>query len=126
MARKIAEITLYTRPAPSLNRARAGDVGEFSGRVVMMQFPELVESRADVMMGKPCLKGTRIPVYLILEKLAAGETSEAILAAYPQLRPEHIGNISLRYAARLAAEEIVLTNQWASWTKTSLHGMPLS
>jgi hypothetical protein len=26
------------------------------------------------MMGKPCLKGTRIPVYLILEKLGAGET----------------------------------------------------
>lgn len=75
-----------------------------------MQFPNLIEARADVMMGKPCLKGTRIPVYLILEKLAAGETSESIIAAYPQLRPEHI-MASLEYAARLAADEIVLANQ---------------
>jgi uncharacterized protein (DUF433 family) len=75
-----------------------------------MQFPELIEARTDVMMGKPCLKGTRIPVYLILEKLAAGETNVIILAAYPQLRPEHI-QASLEYAARLAADEIVLANQ---------------
>ena len=80
------------------------------GTVEMMQFPELIEAQAGVMMGKPCLKGTRIPVYLILEKLAAGETSEVILAAYPQLRPEHI-RASLEYAARLAADEIVLANQ---------------
>lgn len=82
----------------------------FSGKVEVMQFPELVEARADVMMGKPCLKGTRIPVYLILEKLAADETRETIFAAYPQLKPEHI-KASLEYAARLAADEIVLANQ---------------
>jgi uncharacterized protein (DUF433 family) len=75
-----------------------------------MQFPELVEARADVMMGKPCLKGTRIPVYLILEKIASGETSEIILAAYPQITPEHI-KASLEYAAGLAADEIILANQ---------------
>ncbi|MGO9257680.1 MAG: DUF433 domain-containing protein [Bryobacteraceae bacterium] len=68
-----------------------------------MQVPEFVEARADVTMGKPRLKGTRIPVYSILEKLAAAETSEIILAAYPQLRPEHI-KASLEYAARLAAD----------------------
>ena len=75
-----------------------------------MNFPEYIEARNDVMMGKPCLKGTRIPVYLILEKLAAGETSEDILAAYPQLKPEQI-RACLEYAARLAAEEIVLADQ---------------
>ena len=48
-------------------------------------------------MGKPCLKGTRIPVYLVLEKLAAGETSEQILAAYPQLTKDHL-NAALQYA----------------------------
>jgi len=42
------------------------------------------------MMGKPCLKGTRIPVYLVLEKLAAGETTGQILAAYPQFANDHI------------------------------------
>ena len=76
----------------------------------MVQFPAFVEARTDVMMGKPCLKGTRIPVYLILEKLAAGETNDDVLAAYPQLTPEHI-KACLEYAAHLAAEEIVLANQ---------------
>jgi len=76
----------------------------------IVRFPELIEARSDVMMGKPCLKGTRIPVYLVLEKLAAGETSEVILGAYPQLGPEHI-KASLEYAARLAADEIVLATQ---------------
>ena len=37
-----------------------------------MELPEYVEIRSDVMMGKPCLRGTRIPVYLILEKLGTG------------------------------------------------------
>ncbi len=50
------------------------------------------------MMGKPCLKGTRIPVYLVLEKLGVGETTEAILAAYPQLNKDHITDSS-KYAA---------------------------
>ena len=71
---------------------------------------DYVEIRNDVMMGKPCLKGTRIPVYLVLEKLAAGESSRDILDAYPQLTPEHI-KASLEYAARLAADEIMLANQ---------------
>lgn len=91
-----------------------------------MNLPEHIEVRSDVMLGKPCLKGTRIPVYLILEKLAAGETSQEILAAYPQLKPEHI-KASLEYAARLAAEEIVLADQRSFfWTKTFLLGIPLN
>ncbi len=39
------------------------------------------------MMGKPCVKGTRIPVYILLQLMAAGESQERILAAYPQLKP---------------------------------------
>jgi len=74
-----------------------------------MELPVHIEIRPDVMLGKPCLKGTRIPVYLILEKLAGGETAEEILAAYPTLRPEHLSAV-LEYAARLAAEEIVLAS----------------
>jgi uncharacterized protein (DUF433 family) len=84
--------------------------GVSSATFELMHFPEWIEARSDVMMGKPCLKGTRIPVYLILEKLAAGETSEILLAAYPQLRTEHI-KASLEYAARLAADEVILANQ---------------
>jgi uncharacterized protein (DUF433 family) len=66
-----------------------------------MELPELVEIRVDLMMGKPCLAGTRISVSLIVEKLAAGETADQILCAYPQLTREHVC-AALEYAARLA------------------------
>jgi uncharacterized protein (DUF433 family) len=59
------------------------------------------------MMGKPCIKGTRIPVYLLLEKMAAGETFEQLLTAYPQLTCEDL-RACLEYAAALAAEEVLL------------------
>jgi uncharacterized protein (DUF433 family) len=42
------------------------------------------------MMGKPVIKGTRITVELILEKLGAGETIEQILEAHPHLTREGI------------------------------------
>ena len=74
-----------------------------------MELPELIEIRPNVMVGKPCLKGTRIPVYLILEKLGAGETAEQILEAYPQLKQQHI-SAALQYAAILACDEIVLAS----------------
>ena len=45
----------------------------------------LIESNPAVMMGKPIVKGTRITVELILEKLAAGETIEEILEEHPRL-----------------------------------------
>lgn len=43
-----------------------------------------------VMVGKPCIKGTRITVELILEKLAAGLSYEQILADHPRLVREDI------------------------------------
>jgi uncharacterized protein (DUF433 family) len=72
-----------------------------------MKFPARVEAKSSVMMGKPCIKGTRIPVYLLLEKMAAGETSEQLLAAFPQLTADDL-RACLEYAAALAAEEVVL------------------
>ena len=51
-----------------------------------------------VCFGKPCIKGTRIWVSLILDFLASGETESGILAAYPQLQPEDI-RAALAYAA---------------------------
>lgn len=72
-----------------------------------MKFPARIEATSDVMMGKPCVKGTRIAVYLLLEKMAAGETFEQLLAAYPQLTIEDL-RACLEYAAALAAEEVLL------------------
>jgi uncharacterized protein (DUF433 family) len=63
-----------------------------------MKLPARIEVREDVMMGKPCIHGTRIPVYLVLQKMAAGETLEEILAAYPQLQAPDI-RACLEYAA---------------------------
>lgn len=60
------------------------------------------------MMGKPCVKGTRIPVYLLLEKMAAGESFDKLLRAYPQLKAEDL-SACLSYAAALAADEVVLS-----------------
>ena len=72
-----------------------------------MDLPQFIAAKPDVMMGKPCLEGTRIPVYLVLEKLAAGESEQQILAAYPQLRAEHL-KAALQYAAQLASHEDIL------------------
>ena len=47
---------------------------------------QFIESNPKIMMGKPVIKGTRITVELILEKLAAGETIEQILEAHPRVR----------------------------------------
>lgn len=74
-----------------------------------MQFPNGIDVNPDVMMGKPCLRGTRIPVYLILQKLAGGESSQDILAAYPQLKPEHI-QACLSYAAAIASDEVYIAS----------------
>jgi uncharacterized protein (DUF433 family) len=45
----------------------------------------LIESNPTVMMGKPVIRGTRITVEQILEKLAAGETIEQLLQSHPRL-----------------------------------------
>ena len=49
-----------------------------------------IASDPKIMFGKPVIKGTRIPVELILEKLALGETSEYLLQAYPRITREDI------------------------------------
>ncbi|MEN3000277.1 MAG: DUF433 domain-containing protein [Armatimonadota bacterium] len=63
-----------------------------------------IVSDPKVMLGKPVFRGTRIPVDLILEKLAAGETIEQILDAHPRLTREAIAE-ALRFAAELVRGE---------------------
>jgi uncharacterized protein (DUF433 family) len=60
----------------------------------------------NICFGKPCIKGTRIWVSLILDFMAGGQTESQILAAYPQLRSEDI-RAALAYAAEVARERIV-------------------
>ena len=58
----------------------------------------------NVCHGKPCIKGTRIMVSIILDYLKAGESVETILGQYPTLREEDI-LAAIGYAAWLAHEE---------------------
>lgn len=51
---------------------------------------KLIESNPSIMMGKPVIAGTRIPVDLILEKFAAGETIDELIESYPRLTREGI------------------------------------
>lgn len=62
-----------------------------------------------VCTGKACIRDLRFPVSRLLGLLAAGETREAILAAYPYLESEDIDEV-LRYAAFLAKDETVALN----------------
>ena len=59
---------------------------------------ERIEINPEIMGGKPVIRGTRIPVDLILRKLGAGETPDAIVADYPRLGLEDI-RAALAYAA---------------------------
>lgn len=59
----------------------------------------LIISNPKIMMGKPVVNGTRITVESMLEKLAAGETYEQILAAHPSLTYEAI-QAALAFAAQ--------------------------
>ena len=74
-----------------------------------MNAVDRVETNPDVMLGKPVIRGTRIPVELILRKLSEGADEAELLDAYPRLTPDDI-RAALAYAAdTLAHEETVAT-----------------
>lgn len=73
----------------------------------------LIKSDPKVLMGKPVIAGTRIPVELILEKLAAGETVEQIMQAYPRLTEEGI-RAALAFAAQAIRADVIYLGQEAA------------
>ncbi|MDZ7289056.1 MAG: DUF433 domain-containing protein [candidate division KSB1 bacterium] len=66
-----------------------------------------IEINPAVMLGKPVIRGTRIPVELIVRKLGEGATEDDLLDAYPRLTREDI-KAALEYAAASLAHEIIL------------------
>ncbi len=60
----------------------------------------------NVCFGKPCIRGTRIWVSLILDMLAAGDSAEDILNAYPHLKIEDI-RACIAYGAAMSRENFV-------------------
>ena len=71
-----------------------------------MDWKERISINPNVCHGKPCIKGTRIWVSLIVDNLAAGASEEEILQAYPGLAREDI-RAALDYAAEMARERFV-------------------
>jgi uncharacterized protein (DUF433 family) len=74
----------------------------------MEAFPRITQ-RPGVMGGKPCIRGMRVTVSMIVGQIAAGVTIEQILRDYPYLEREDILE-ALRYAAwRVEDQEILVT-----------------
>lgn len=67
------------------------------------QHPRITQDPG-IMTGKPCIRDTRIPVDLILRKLAAGEPRERLLADYARLESADL-DAALAYAAAVIAGE---------------------
>jgi uncharacterized protein (DUF433 family) len=66
---------------------------------------ERIVSDINICGGEPCVKGTRIPVRVVLSHLAAGDTVEQILRDFPNLTEADI-RACLEYASYLATEHV--------------------
>jgi uncharacterized protein (DUF433 family) len=69
-------------------------------------FDERISTDPGRMVGKAVIRGTRIPVELIVRMLAQGLSEDAILREYPRLQPEDI-RAALAYAADVLAGETI-------------------
>jgi len=68
---------------------------------------ERIELNPEIMGGKPVIRGTRVPVEVILRKLGAGMTLEAIIADHPRLTAEDVRAAQAFAADYLADEDVV-------------------
>jgi uncharacterized protein (DUF433 family)/predicted nuclease of predicted toxin-antitoxin system len=71
-----------------------------------MDWKPYITTDPNIMHGAVCLRGTRVPVSVVLDNLAANETPEHIIAQYRSLKSEHI-SAAIAYAADLARERVV-------------------
>ncbi len=70
------------------------------------QLIKRIISDPNIMVGKPIIRGTRIPVEMIVRMVAQGMSTQDILADYPRLEPDDI-TAALHYAAATLAHEDV-------------------
>jgi uncharacterized protein (DUF433 family) len=76
-------------------------------------FVDRIEINPDIMLGKPVIRGTRIPVELVLRKLSEGMAETDLLDAYPRLTRADI-QASLAYAAQTIANETIILSDKTS------------
>jgi uncharacterized protein (DUF433 family) len=79
---------------------------KIQGKPTMSQLLERISINPNVCFGKPCIRGTRIWVSLILDYLASGMTIEEIIEEYPHLTHEDI-LAAIAYGAEAARERII-------------------
>jgi len=72
----------------------------------MNELLKRISVNPNVCFGKPCIRGTRIWVSLILDFLASGMTVQEILAEYPNLKEEDI-RAAIAYGAEMSRERYV-------------------
>ncbi len=72
----------------------------------MHTWRDFITADPEICHGKPCIKGTRIMVSVVLDNLAAGITPDELLKSYPSLTREAI-QAAIAYAADLARERVV-------------------
>jgi uncharacterized protein (DUF433 family) len=70
---------------------------------------ERIEINPEIMGGKPVIRGTRVPVELVLRKLGAGMIATAIIADHPRLTPKDICAAQAFAADYLADEELIFS-----------------
>lgn len=75
-------------------------------RQMSAELSRRVVSDPNICGGEPCVAGTRIPVWVVLSHLAAGEDIETILRNFPRLSREDI-LACLEYPSYLATEKVV-------------------
>ena len=71
-----------------------------------IRWQERIEIAPDLHHGDPCIKGTRVPVAMIVGSLADGMTPGEIREAYPQLSTEDI-QAALAYAADVIGQDVL-------------------
>ncbi len=70
-----------------------------------------IETNAQVMLGKPVIRGTRVTVELLLRKLSEGASEDDLLKAYPRITLEDL-RAAVRFAAEtLANDETIFVDQ---------------
>lgn len=71
-----------------------------------MSWQDRIVSDPTILGGQACIKGTRIPVSVVLDNLAAGLSEDQIVASYPSLTRDDV-RASIQYAADLAHERVL-------------------
>jgi len=74
-----------------------------------MNYKDKISVNPNVMLGKPCIKGTRITVELIIKKLSEGASINDLLEGYPKLIVEDI-RAALAYSADVISREELLVS----------------